>query len=377
MRPARLFVVDPQVAGDDYDALGAATGSPDEIRRAAARLQRLAHAGAFTQVTERSIIVYRLGVGDHQQTGVVVEVPVDDYRKGRVRRHEATRDDRERELSEFQVAAGIELVPVTLAHQARPRLKALLAEATAGEPDVHVISRDGLAQTVWVVRAAELKQQIQVELAGTGTLYIADGHHRLAVAERHASGQARPGGDRAVDFVLGALFPADEMRVLGYHRGVRRPERMSASQVLAALSRQPGTDSVGPCSAAAAAQSAPGEVSVYLGGQWYRLRLRTAPGAVDARAALDVVALEDGVLAPMLEAVDARLSAQIEPLPGSYDPEAVARWCTERQAIGFLLHPPSVEEVMAVSDAGLLMPPKSTWFDPKARAGPFLRDLRC
>lgn len=374
LRSPRLFLVDPEVAGDDYEVLGNAAGSPEEIRSAAARLQRLAHDGAFTPVAEPAVIVYRLAVGDHEQTGVVVEVPVEDYRNGRVRRHEATRDDRERELSEFQAAAGIELVPVTLAHPVRPALRGLLCDVVAAEPDLHMVSGDGLAQSVWLVRDTALATKIEAELAEVGPLYIADGHHRLAVAERHLGELPADRGETAADFVLGALFPADEMRVFGYHRGVPRPQGMTAAELLGALARRSAVTDLQECSGAPP-QTEPGKVLVCLDGRWHRLSLRAPTGSVDARSALDVVVLEDGVLAPLL--AGAEPDGAVTPLPGSFDPDAMERWCADHDAVGFLLHPPSVEQLMAVSDEGLLMPAKSTWFDPKARAGPFLRELRC
>ncbi|MGH3517648.1 MAG: DUF1015 family protein [Haloechinothrix sp.] len=377
LRPTRAFVVGPPLAGElatlDSALFGSGAGSLDQVRRDAARLRRLADDASLTRTP--STVVYRLSSGGHQQTGVVVEVPLEDYRSGRVRRHEATRPERERQLGELLDAAEIELVPVTLAHLPRPRLRSLLAEVAGGEPAVHLVSEDGLQQTVWIEHAAELTQAVQAELDDLQELYIADGHHRMAAADRFAALRHRDDQDRASDFGLGALFPIDELRVFAYHRCISPPAGVPASRLLEALAAQPATERLEKCTTAEVAKTAAGVVSVRLDGHWYRLRLRTIRNSADARSSLDVVALEEGILAPLLGVAAIGSDPRVNLLPGTLDSAAVARWCDDHQAIGFLLHPPSMEQVMAVADAGEVMPPKSTWFDPKARAGPFLRDL--
>lgn len=312
---------------------------------------------------EHGAVVYQLSTGGHRQRGVVVEVSVDDYRAGRIRMHEATDPARVECLEGLLETAPMERVPVTLFHPTRPALRALLADATSGEPaEVHPSDGDR-SEAVWVEGNADRAQAIQHELAGIDVLYIADGHHRMSAAEHHAA--RSPSADR---FVLAALFPADEMRVLGYHRCLARPEESSTSELLEKLARLPATAWIAQCASAEELQPAPGVIGVHLDGQWYRLGL-AEPKSGDARAALDIVALEDRLLAPLLATSDITSDARVTAVPGSAEPPEVARRCAEHRAIGFLLHPPSVAQIMAVADAGLVMPPKSTWFDPKPAAG--------
>lgn len=369
VRPPRLLVVGTELA-ERLARLEALVDTSLDLGRAeASRLRRMADQSAIAR--EPSTVVYRLSVGGHQQTGVVVEVSIDDYRAGRIRRHEATHPERERRLAELLDAAQVELVPVTLAHPPLPRLRSLLAEVAGAEHDVRVESGDGLVQTVWIGHDPELAHAIRAELIGVDRLYIADGHHRMAVAQRHA-GLLHDNGNGS-GFVLAALFPCDEMRLLGHHRCVIGPA--GSPDPLGTLSGLPAVARIEEIAATAAPHVAPGVVSAYLDGGWYRLWLRPPRDPVDVRASLDVVALEEGILAPLLGVAEVGSDPRVVPVPGTSDAVALARWCAGHQAIGFLLHPPSVDQVMAVSDAGLVLPAKSTWFEPKARAGLFVRDL--
>lgn len=362
--------------GWETEPTPAATSVPalDPVRQDAARLRRLAARNGYARRLTGSTVVYRLEAGGHRQTGVLVEGSVEDYRNGRIRRHEATDPEREGRLADFLSVAQSELVPVTLVHPTRPRLQSLLAEAAAEEPDVRLVSDDGLVQTAWVVPSAELARAIWEELDAVGDVYIADGHHRMAAAERHAR-RPHPGSpNRAADHVLSVVFPSAEMRVLGYHRGLARGG-VSARGLLDTLARLPVAERLQECPDTQEPRTEPGVLGVWLDGRWYRLSLRHRYSPTDARSSLDIVVLEEEVLRPVLQAEHAGTHARVTCLPGDLDGAAFARWCERHDAVGFLVHPPTVEQIMAVSDAGLVMPSKSTWFDPKARAGPFIRDI--
>lgn len=349
--------------------------SRELIRQDAARLRRLTGERAYARPLRGSTVVYRLEAGGHRQTGVVVEASVEDYRSGRIRRHEATHPDRESLLVHFLSAAQTELVPVILVHPTRPRLQTLLAAAAAGEPDVRLGSDDGLSQTGWVVQQSEeLARAIWEEVDALGTVYIADGHHRMAAAERHARHRGPDTGNRAADYVLCALFPSGEARVFGYHRCVPR-NGLRAPDLLATLARQPAIERLQEYTPTQAPHPRPGVVAMWLQGRWYELRLRSNRDAADAHASLDIVGLENGVLGAVLQVDDAGSDPRVIHVPGNIGAAAFADWCQEHDAIGFRVHPPTIEQIMAVSDAGGVMPPKSTWFDPKGRAGPFVRDI--
>ena len=350
-------------------------GSFDLVRRDAARLRQLVSQTAYAHAaSENATVVYRLELGEHRQTGVVVEAALEGYRRGRIRRHEATDPDRVHRVGELLSATELELLPVTLVHRPRRRLQALLAQVTRHEPDGRLRTPDGPTQTVWLVRTPELADAIRQQLAALDVLYIADGHHRLAAAERYARQHCPDGGDLAACFVLAILFPSDEVRVLGYHRCVARPVG-SAETLLQAVARQPVTERVHECAPEEVPQPAPGQVGLWLDGRWYRVWLRPGPATAGPLATLDVVALENGILGPVL-GVGAGTDPRVSTLPGSLGAEEIARRCAEKDMVGFLLHAPGIDQVMAVSDAGLVMPPKSTWFAPKARPGLLIREVR-
>jgi uncharacterized protein (DUF1015 family) len=370
MRPPRLELVTTELAAE-LATLGYESLTPAN----ATRLRRIASEGKFTRSSEPSYVVYALASGGHRQTGVVVEVAIDDYRQRRIRAHEATDAERVRRLGNVLESTWLELVPLTLTHDPCDDLRSALAEASAGEPDVRVAT-ERVDQTAWLVRDADLAKSIETALPNSSALYIADGHHRIAAADRFAAEHAGPDGTEPAAFVLGALFPWDEVRILGYHRAVRRPDGRTAADLIAAFAAQPAVDSLAECADGEPVQPAPGRIAMHIDGRWYRLVLRPAPPAASPREALDLAVFESAVLAPALGLAEPSSDPSVEPVPGTVDPATLASRCAERAEIGFLFHPPSTDQVRAVSDAGEVMPRKATWFDPKARTGPFFRDLR-
>ncbi|MFC7339784.1 DUF1015 family protein [Saccharopolyspora griseoalba] len=324
----------------------------------AARIRESFDSGRYPLLPEPAVVVYRIEEGDHAQSGVVVEVAVDDYRAGRVRRHEATQPERERLLDEFTELSGIEQMPVTLAHAPSEALRSATGRITSAEPDVDLTSGDGTRHTAWVGHDPWLARTVELGLTGLDALYIADGHHRMAAAEHYAARRHHLGARHPAAFTLAALFPADEMRVFGYHRCLPASGRAAAS-VLEALLSLPATAWWERC---AQAIPEPGVVVVRFADECYRLGLR--PAGASGRESLDVVALDEQVLPEL----------GITPITCG---NGSAEHCRHPsgEAVLFDVHPPSIEQIMEVSDAGLLMPPKSTWFAPKPTAGLFLRDL--
>lgn len=327
---------------------------------------KLLDGGGYRRLPVPAVVVYRIQSGEHSQTGIVLEASMRDYREERIRKHEATSPERERQLDISTADAGFEQLPVTLTHPGRGRLAALLADITAGDPQLDVGSTADRRHTVWVSERADLVRAVQDELSQLDTLYIADGHHRMAAAERYSSRRSRPGSA----FTLAVLFPFEQMRVLGYTRRLGRPAGFSTEELLAAMASLPGVVRVEQ--APAGTRTGPGEVAVYLDGDWYRMVLAEPDGTAGARDSLDAVVLDEQVLAPLTD--EWGLTSGLVPVP-SGSAEGLVDACAEHDAIGFMPHPPSVESVMAVSDAGEVMPPKSTWFAPKASAGLFVREL--
>lgn len=321
-----------------------------------------ARSETYTSVPAAAVVVYRIESGQHRQTGVLVEVSVQDYRQGRIRRHEATQPDRERELADTAGTAGVQRMPVTLLHPRRDRLRDLVTELSADAPHTRVTTPEGVTHSVWVCADDGAARTVRDELAELDALYIADGHHRMAAALRLAEQGHDDGG-----FTAAAVFPEDEMRVLSYHRCV--PSTAPAADVLEALGAATATVRLEECPPGDPAGPAPGVVVVHVDGRSYRLRLRTPAVSDDVRSCLDVVRVDE-CLMPAIRAVT------------GYDGVAAGArgagaecWCDSHPAIRVVPHPPTVDQVMAVADAGLTMPAKSTWFDPKASERVFLREL--
>lgn len=325
-----------------------------------ARTRELFRSGRYQRLPGPAIVVYRIAEGVHAQTGIVVEVSVDDYRNGRIRRHEATQPERERLLDEFTEASGIERTPVTLAHSPDLALRSATERITSTDPDVDLTAQDGTRHTAWIRRDPGLARAIELHVNEVDALYIADGHHRMAAAEHYAARRHHLGPDHPAAFTLAALFPADQMRVLGYHRCLPVP-RGSAAGTLDMLRSLPAVERWEECSATT---PEPGVVAVRFADEHYRLGLRSSGPDGHVRASLDIVALDEEVLPEL----------GITPTScGNGAPEN-CRYPAD-EAVLFVAHPPSIEQIMAVSDAGLVMPPKSTWFAPKPVPGLFLRDL--
>ncbi len=312
--------------------------------------------GHYERVTPPTAVVYRVSCGPHQQTGVVLEVPVEYYRAGRIKPHEATAADRERRLLLFTETTGVERMPVMLAHAPRTALRSLLQEVTAGPPRLQRSFADGSVHTVWVSADPLLSEAVQREASQLESLYIADGHHRMATAVRYAERRRQLGPDHPSAFTMAVLFPSDELRVRGYRRLLRIQPGVSDSEVLTALAALPVTAWL---EATTDRFTAPRSVLIGLDNRNYRLWLRGTRG--DPRSALDAVLLQERVI------------------PGIADkavPVPAGREQIDERVLSLEPHPPTIEQIMAVSDANMLLPPKSTWFDPKVRPGLIVRELR-
>lgn len=372
IRTPRVHMLNPHLAHEMPESL-------EDAEHESGLLSRLLDRGIFTPTQQRAYVVYQLEHGGRVHTGLLAEVSVDAYRQGRVRRHEATCPDRESKLTESRHKLKTELVPVTLTFAGHESLGVRLAESTAGEPDVTISSPDGLVQRAWVITDEALTHALHAELDLMDALYIADGHHRMAAAQRHDDQHSDKSGahfdpDERGSFVLAAIFPPTEMRILGYHRCVRMPEGYAASDVLDALAVNPAVERVTEVEAATMASPAKRAPSMHIDGRWYRLDLREWDSC-DPRTDLDVVMLDERILQPLLSSVCEPSDSRVSAVAGTTDHITIERRCADHREVAFLLHPPTIDQVIDVADTGLVMPPKSTWFEPKARSGPFLRRL--
>ncbi|HEX9045296.1 MAG TPA: DUF1015 family protein [Candidatus Limnocylindrales bacterium] len=334
--------------------------------RAAANFQRLRAAAPLVEEAAPSLYVYRLRMGDHEQSGVAACFSVDEYETDVILKHERTRKDKEDDRTRHILGLRAQTGPVFLTYPARAEVDAIVDRTKNADPLFDFVAPDGIGHTLW--RASDSDRDRLVEAFGQiPALYIADGHHRAASAmrARAALRSANHGaGPLEADTFLAVAFPDDQVQVLPYHRVVRDLAGKTPQGFLDALRERmdvaPGTD----------APSGRGEVAMYLDGRWSSLRLR--PAAADASPAdrLDVALLHEQVLAPLLGVGDPRTDKRIDFVGGIRGPRALEALVDGgAAAVAFAMHPVGVDDLMRIADTGGIMPPKSTWFEPKLRDG--------
>jgi len=340
-----------------------------------ANLERAIREAPLLEDPEPGLYVYRLRMDGRNQTGVVACCAIDDYDEDRIRKHERTRKDKEDDRTRHVVETRCQAEPIFLAYRGREEIDRLVADATAGAPLYDFTAPDGIGHTVWHVSQPEplVKAFSQVPL-----LYVADGHHRSASASR-ARAHFRAGnpghtGQEEYNRVLATVFPSDQLRILPYNRVVRDLQGRTPAEFLQALGeRFPVTPGLPP------SPDRRGDFRVCVregdGLRWYGFRIE-APANAGVLESLDVSLLQDHVLAPLLGIDDPRTSTRVDFVGGIRGTRELERLAQEgTAAAAFTLHPTSLEELMAVADAGEIMPPKSTWFEPKLRSGLFLHRI--
>ena len=341
--------------------------APEVYRQGAAALAARIDDGTLVRDPDPALYVYRLTAGDHVQTGVMGRCAVDEYDADRIKKHEKTRPDKEDDRTRHLLALGCHPEPVFLTYRPEEEIDRWVAEATETEDPLYdFVAADGVGHTVWRVPYGG---GIDEAFAEVGALYVADGHHRSASASRARAARVQDDpsddGTAAYNFFLAVVFPADQVRILPYNRVVRDLGERSAEELLARL-REDWEVTEG----AAPEPAARGTFSMYLDGRWYGLAApRRWVEADDSVESLDAAILQARVLEPLLGIGDPRTSERIDFVGGIRGTGELVRRVDVGGGVAFSLHPVSVEELMAVADAGRVLPPKSTWFEPKLRSG--------
>jgi uncharacterized protein (DUF1015 family) len=339
---------------------------------ARAALDRFLAEGTLLRDREPGLFLYQQVMDGRTQTGVVGCVHIDEYERDVIRKHEKTRQDKEDDRTRHVLTLNANAEPVFLTYRGRPDINALAESITRAAPLYDFTAPDGVRHTVW--RVPEPGRFVQA-FREVPCAYVADGHHRSASAWR-AGKELRAKGGRGAEaeyeWFLAVLFPADQLRILPYNRLVKDLNGLSPSATLARLSRighvTPTEDPVPP---------RPGTFAFYLIGAWYLMELD--PASIDRSdpiRSLDVSLLQDRVLAPVFGIGDPRTDKRIDFVGGIRGTKELERRVDSGEmAIAFSLHPTTVDQLIAVSDAGQVMPPKSTWFEPKLRSGLFVHEL--
>jgi uncharacterized protein (DUF1015 family) len=335
----------------------------DEVyRQGVKNLHRFKEMGWLVQDPGLHFYLYRQTMGDHVQTGLVAAASVDEYDRGLIKKHELTRADKEEDRTKHMDALGGNDEPVFLTYRAKPDIDRLIEEGTQRPHAYDFLTDDGIQHTVWVVQG-DLNARLETAFEHVPALYVADGHHRSAAASRvHAKRKGKPGEHERF---LAVVFPDTQVKLLPYNRVVRDLGGKDAPQLLAALE----TD-FEVTLAEQEAPSAPRHFGMYLEGGWYQLKARAGVGEDTLTGRLDVTLLHRRVLEPLLGVGDPRTDTRLGFVGGIRGPAELERLVDSKQAaVAFCLFPTRVEELVAIADAGQVMPPKSTWFEPKLRSG--------
>jgi uncharacterized protein (DUF1015 family) len=338
---------------------------------AAANFARLRRDAPLVCEDAPSLYFYRLGMGAHVQTGVAAAYSLDEYDRDVIKKHERTRRDKEDDRTRHMIALKAQTGPVFLTYRASDEVGDLTARATATAPLFEFDAPDGVRHTVWRVSGAEA-QTVTDAFSRVPLLYIADGHHRAASAARardyfrdHPSAQtgAADGSAPAYQMFLAVAFPHDQMQILPYNRIVRDLGGLTPAEF---VDRVRSRFDVGP---GTATPSRRGEIAMYEGGRWWRLTPRDVDRA-NVIGRLDVSVLEAQLLDPVLNIKDIRTDKRIDFVGGARGPGELQRLVDGgRAAVAFSMYPVSIDDLMTIADAGAIMPPKSTWFEPKLRDG--------
>ncbi len=332
--------------------------------KAARNFRSLQASAPLVREDDPSLYVYRLRMGSHEQTGIAACFSIDEYDQGLIKKHERTRRDKEDDRTRHLLAIEAQTGPVFLTYRATAAVSDVVQRTVSTRnPLFDFQASDGVRHVIWTVEPSD-QSQLRRAFEGVHALYIADGHHRAASAARARQDLRARKGPGDWDRFLGVAFPHDQVQILAYNRIVKDLGAESPAALLAKL-RDRFAVTEGP-----AVPDRRGDVSMYLNGRWYTIGMGDpAPGTPIADR-LDVNRLQESVLTPLLGIGDVRTDKRIDFVGGargtSFLEEAVS---SGQAAVAFSLYPVSLDDLMSISDEGGIMPPKSTWFEPKLRDG--------
>jgi len=340
--------------------------APTVYAKGAENLAAMLGADVLIRDETPSYYAYRLTMGSHVQTGLVAVARVTDYDTNRIRKHEFTRPDKEDDRVRQIEALNAQTGPVLLAYPRSSVADALIAAIATGEPVADVTADDGIRHQIWRLSDAEQIDAITRAFDGMEALYIADGHHRSAAASRVAAARRQSGHVLPSDYFLTVIFPHHQMKIMDYNRVVKDLNGHDAEAFVeacrTAFTIEQATDRVHPAHA--------GEFGMYLDGRWLKLTIKPELIPADPVASLDVSLLSDHLLSPLLGIADLRRDKRIDFVGGIRGlAELEKRVDSGEMAVAFALHPTRMDQLMAVADSNNVMPPKSTWFEPKLADG--------
>ncbi len=332
--------------------------------------------GTFVEDTEECYYIYELTMDGRAQTGLVACASIDDYKNNIIKKHENTRADKEADRIHHVDTCSAQTGPIFLAYRANEVIRSIIAKVKKEATLYDFVSDDGISHRVWKIADKADNTAIMEAFANINSIYIADGHHRAASAVKvgFKRREEKPDydGTEEFNFFLSVLFPDEELMIMPYNRVVKDLNGYTKEEYLEKISdkfvvEEKGTEPYGP--------EVKGKVGMYLDGVWYALTAKDEILSDDPVEGLDVSILQRELLTPVLGIGDPRVDKRIDFIGGIRGLKELERRCALDMQVAFSMYPTAISELFAVSDAGLLMPPKSTWFEPKLRSGLFIHEI--
>ena len=352
------------------------TYAPEVYERADKLLRERIAAGHFIKESAPCFYLYQQTLLGKSQTGIVACASIDDYCNNIIKKHENTRSDKEQDRIRHVDVCNMQTGPIFLAYRSNDALRTVISQTKQETPVYDFVSEDGVGHKVWVIIDGQRIQQIQESFRQISSIYIADGHHRCASAVKVGlmRRESHPDytGREEYNFFLSVLFPDEELRIMDYNRVVRDLNGFTSEEFLEKIEEDFLVEKKGQ---AICRPERKGTFGMYLEGEWYLLTAKENILTDDPVDGLDVSLLQRQLLEPILGIRDPKTDKRIDFVGGIRGLEELERRVKTDMKVAFSMYPTSIEELFAVADAGKLMPPKSTWFEPKLRSGLFLHDL--
>ncbi len=351
--------------------------APEVYERAAKELRDRIEKGDFIQDKDNCYYIYELTFKGRSQTGIVALSSIDDYLNGVIKKHENTREEKEKDRIEHVYTCKAQTGPIFLCYRENKTISEIVNKVkSVDEPIYDFVSEGDVRNRVWLMEDEDENNMISRVFTTIDSIYIADGHHRCASAVKvglkmRQEGQNSLRGKQQSDYFLSVLFPDSELMIMDYNRVVRDLHGMSEDEFLLKIKEKFEVDE----EKEAVSPSKKAEFGMLLNGKWYRLKAKEELLKDDAVEGLDVSILQNEVLFPLLGIEDPRTDKRIDFVGGIRGLSELERRCKDDMCLAFSMYPTSISELFEVADAGRLMPPKSTWFEPKLLSGLFIHDI--
>jgi len=356
---------------EDYDMY-----APEVYAKAAELFHEMTEKGEYIQDIDEKLYIYELCMDGRYQTGIVAVASIDDYLNNVIKKHENTRADKEQDRINHVYTMRAQTGPIFLAYRDRAGINKLVSEVKSETSPVYdFVSDDGIGHRVWVIDDKAVIDCIKKEFGDTDSIYIADGHHRAASAVKVGlkMREENPGytGEEEFNYFLSVLFPESELKILPYNRVVKDLNGLTKDEFFDKVN---DIADIIPSDIPVSPQEK-GTIGMYIDNKWYTLKIHDDYKSDDPVKGLDVSILQDYILGPVLGIDDPRVDKRIAFIGGIRGLEELERRCSTDMELAFSMYPTSIDELFNVADAGLLMPPKSTWFEPKLRSGIFIHEF--